>query len=86
MPKKKAAKKHLRQSEKRRIRNLKYKKEIKRKIKEFKKLIAERKKEEAKSLLPKIYKILDKAAKVNVIKKGKAARLKSKLTKALNVL
>ncbi len=45
------------------------------------KLIEGDKIEEAKKMLPKAYKLLDKAAKVNLIKKNKAAREKSKLAK-----
>ena len=37
--------------------------------------------EQAKNLIPQAYKTLDKAAKTNVIKKNKASRLKSRLTK-----
>jgi len=37
--------------------------------------------EEAKKLLPKLYKALDKAAKVGLIKKNTASRKKSRLTK-----
>ena len=39
-----------------------------------------------KKNLVNVYKVLDKAAKKNVIKKGKADRLKSRLTKNLNKL
>ena len=42
--------------------------------------------EEMKKNLVNVYKVLDKAAKKNVIKKGKADRLKSRLTKNLNKL
>lgn len=84
MPKKKAAKKALRQSIKRRKRNLRYKKKIKELLKDYKNLVAEKKREEAKALLPQIYKILDKAAKEKIIKKGKANRLKSKMAKMLD--
>jgi ribosomal protein S20 len=46
-------------------------------------LVLERKIEEAKKLLPQIYKILDKAAKEKVIKKNTAARKKSRIAKAI---
>ena len=39
--------------------------------------------EGAKALLPKVFAALDKAAKTNVIKKGKADRLKSRLSTKL---
>ena len=64
--------------------NLLYKNQIKSLVKEVKKLISQKKIEEAKKLLPKIYKILDKAAKVGVIKSGAAARKKSRITKLVN--
>ncbi len=84
MPITKSAKKALRQSQKRRRRNLVYKKGIKEITKKIKNLISQKKTKEAKSLLPQLYKILDKAAKVGVIKKETASRKKSRLTKLIN--
>lgn len=80
MPIKKSAKKALRQSLKRRVRNLAYKRKIKKLTKDIKKLVSEKKIKEAKSLLSQIYKILDKATKVGVIKKNNASRKKSRIT------
>jgi len=80
MPIKKSAKKALRQSLKRRARNLAYKRKIKKLTKDIKRLVSEKKNKEAKSLLPQIYKILDKAAKVGIIKKNAASRKKSRIT------
>ena len=80
----KSAKRALKKSLKRRERNLKRKELLKKAKKEFLKLIEAKKLEEAKQLLPKLYKLLDKAAKVNLIKKNIASRLKSRLTKKLN--
>lgn len=79
----KSAKKALRQSLRRRKRNLIYKEKIKKLIKEMKKLILEKKIEEAKNFLPQIYKSLDKAAKVGVIKKNTASRKKSRIAKLI---
>ena len=79
----KSAKKAWRQSLKRRARNLIYKTKIKNLIKEARNLVLAKKIEEAKKLLPQIYKILDKAAKVGVIKKNTAARKKSRIAKAI---
>ena len=84
MPIKKSVKKALRQNVKRRARNLVYKTKIKNLIKEIRSLVSEEKIEEAKKLLPPVYKILDKAAKVGVIKKNTASRKKSRLTKLVN--
>jgi small subunit ribosomal protein S20 len=83
MPKTKSAKKALRQNIRRRARNLERKKKLRETLKKFKKLVAEKKIDEAKSYLPQVYKVLDKMAKVNFIKKGKADRLKSRLAKKL---
>jgi small subunit ribosomal protein S20 len=83
MPITKSAKKALRKSGKRRIRNLKKKQEIKKILNEVKKLVLEKKVEEAKKLLPKIYKVLDKAAKVGTLKKNTADRKKSKIAKLI---
>ncbi len=76
MPIIKSAQKALRQNISRRKRNLKKGAELKRVIKEYKKLITA-------EHLSQVYKKLDKAAKVNLIKRNKAARLKSKLSKLL---
>jgi len=47
-------------------------------------LIAQKKFAEVKKLLPRLYKTLDKTAKVGIIKKNTANRKKSRLTKSLN--
>ena len=83
MPIIKSAKKALRQNIKRRKVNVKRKTELKSVIKQFKKLVAEGKKEEAQKYLSQVYKKLDKSAKVNLIKKNRASRLKSRLSKKL---
>ena len=49
-------------------------------VKEFKKAIVAKEFDKAKTLLPQVYKRLDKAAKSNTIKKNKASRLKSRLS------
>ena len=77
MPITKSAKKALRQSLTRKARNLRRKNNYKNNLKELKNLASAGKNDEAKKLLPKVYKALDKAAKTNVIAKNKAARLKS---------
>ncbi len=82
MPITKTAKKRLKQNEKRRILNLGYKRRMKAIVKEIKELVAGNKKEEAKGLLSKAYKIIDKAAKRGIIKDNTAGRKKSRLTKS----
>ena len=81
MPITKSAKKALRQNVRRRARNLVYKKKMRDLIKRVRNLVSEKKNEEAKKLLPQIYKVLDKTAKVGIIKKNTASRKKSRLTK-----
>ncbi|MBU2101433.1 30S ribosomal protein S20 [Patescibacteria group bacterium] len=83
MPNTKSAKKALRQSERKRVRNLRGKRDLLSIIKNYKKSVEAGDTESASSQLPKVYKSLDKAAKTNLIKKNKAGRLKSRLTKRL---
>ena len=80
MPIIKSAKKALRQNIRRRKINLKRKADLKSIIKQYKKLVYSNK-DEAKKYLAQVYKKLDKSAKVNLIKKNKASRLKSRLAK-----
>ena len=81
MPIKQSAKKALRQSIKRKKRNLVYSNRIKSLIKQIRDLVSKKKVNEAKSLLPQVYQVLDKAAKVGIIKKNAASRKKSRITK-----
>lgn len=80
----KSAKKALRQSKKRRARNIRRKQAFKDIVKNIRKLALENKKKEAEALLPKAYKALDKAVKTRIIKKNTASRKKSRLTKLVN--
>ncbi len=84
MPITKSAKKALRQSERRRIRNLQKMRKLKNLLKEIKNLISQKKTKEAKKLMPQVYKALDKAAKTGLIKENTSARKKSKITKFVN--
>lgn len=81
MPIKQAAKKALRQSYKRRARNIKRKQAIKSVVKEITDLVKTGKKEEAKKLLSSAYKNIDKALKKKVIKPNTAARKKSRIAR-----
>ena len=83
MPITKSAKKALRQSLRRRYRNIQKKEKIKKLLKEVKNLVFQKKIKEAKNLLPQVYKLLDKAAKTGLIKKNTAARKKSRITKLI---
>lgn len=60
------------------------KKKVKGLLKEVKNLVKEKKNEEARKLLPQVYKALDKTAKSKTIKKGTADRKKSRMTKLIN--
>ncbi len=94
----KSAKKALRQSLKRKRRNLQRKVKIKDLIKTMRSLVLQKKAkgdkssspaslpaiEEAKKLLPQIYKLLDKAAKAGLIKKNTASRKKARITKLIS--
>ena len=79
----KSAKKAYRQNIKRRKRNLKVKDAVRKVVKNFKKLVDGGKLDEAKKEIPNLYKVLDKASKVNVFSKNKSARLKSRLSSSL---
>jgi small subunit ribosomal protein S20 len=80
----KSAKKAIRQSATRKEQNVVYKDKIKKLVKEALALVSAKKMAEAKKLLPEIYKALDKAAKVGIIKKNNASRRKSRLTKMID--
>lgn len=80
MPITKSAKKALRQSKSRKIHNDTRKRKYKSLVKDFRKAIDNKNFDEAKSLLPRVYQALDKAAKTDSIKKNKADRLKSRLS------
>lgn len=84
MPLTKSAKKAFRQSERKRARNLQKRRKLKSILKEVRGLVLEKKIDEAKKLLPQVYKILDKSAKVGLVKKNAASRKKSRITKLIN--
>lgn len=84
MPITKSAKKAIRQNKKRRKANIAKKRTIKDLVKQAKDLVDKGKSEEAKKLLPQIYKALDKTAKTGTIKKNTASRKKSRMTKLIN--
>ena len=81
MPNTKTAEKANRQNTRRKIRNVKQKDILKGSIKEYKTLVAGNQTEAAEKQLSTVFKKLDKAAKTNIIKKNKASRLKSRLSK-----
>jgi len=81
MPITKSAKKALRGSLVKKAMNDRNKKAIKESFKGIEKLLREKKKDEAKKLLPKAYSVIDKACKRGVIKKNTASRKKSLLSR-----
>lgn len=84
MPNKPAAKKYLRKSQKRYLKNRAVKKDLRKIVKQTRKLIEAKKTVQAKKNLLKVVKALDKAAQHGVIKKNTASRQKSRLTLALH--
>ena len=70
--------KRVRQTEKRRLYNRYYAKNMRNEVRKFRALTD---KAEAENQLPNIYSIIDKVAKRGIIHKNKAANLKSKMTK-----
>lgn len=86
MPNTETAKKALRQSLKRRARNLAKKNQIKTVTKAYKRVAESGGLEGAGEQLKLVYKTLDKAAKAKVITKNKASRLKSKLARRLTAV
>ncbi len=72
----KSSLKRIRQEEKRRLHNRYYGKTMRNAVRRLRSMTD---KAEATALYPRVQKILDKAAKTNLIHKNKAANLKSKL-------
>ncbi len=83
MPNTKSAAKAMRQSIRRRERNIATKDKFKEAVKEVKKLIAAGKKAEAAEAMKKAMSTLDKATKNGVIHKNTASRKKSRMAKAI---
>ena len=79
----KSSLKRIRQDEKRRLHNRYYGKTMRNAVR---KLRATTVKEEAVAMFPKVTKLLDKLAKVNIIHKNKANNVKSKLALHINKL
>ena len=79
-----SAKKAIRQTKTRTLRNQKIKKVMKEHIKEVRSLIEDGKFDEAKEKMSITMKKIDKAAKRNVIHKKTASRYKSRLAQRLN--
>jgi len=79
----KSAKKAISSSARKRVFNERRKRSEKEARKGLTELLVSGKIDEARSLLPKAYKAIDKAAKRGIIKKNTAARKKSRLVAAI---
>jgi len=84
MPQRRTAKKDLRQSKKRRQRNLLVERKVKSALKKLKKALEAKDAKLSQQSLNEVYKVLDKAAKKRIIHPNKAARKKSRLSKLVN--
>ncbi len=80
----KSAKKRIRQSEKRRLRNRMYKSRARTFIKRARKMIESGNLEEAEKLVQESIKALDRAAERGVLHKNNVARRKSRLMRYFN--
>ncbi|MBI4836196.1 MAG: 30S ribosomal protein S20 [Candidatus Abawacabacteria bacterium] len=85
MPVIKSVFKNVRVNERKRVINERTKDGYKSKMKEFNRLLADKKMSAAEKLLPALFKAFDTAAKKNVISQNSAARKKSSATKKLVV-
>jgi small subunit ribosomal protein S20 len=83
MPTTKSAKKRLRQTEKRRIRNRSVKASLRTAVRKVRDAVADKKIELADAELRISAKKLDQAAAKNIIHRNKAARLKSRLQRLI---
>ena len=86
MPIKHAAFKHLRQTKKRTTQNKKAKDSLKSLVKAVRKAIVQKDTAKAAEALKKAVRALDKAAQKHVIKKNRASRLKSRLSRQVSSL
>jgi len=79
----KSAKKRIRQTAKRRLRNRYHAKTTRNAMRDLR---ASKKKSEGEEQLPKVISMVDKLVKIGQFHKNKASNLKSKLTKFVNKL
>jgi small subunit ribosomal protein S20 len=86
MPVIKSAKKRMHQNAKRKARNFPVRSEMKTVMKIALTLIKDGKLEEAVKYMPRAYSVIDTAAKKKILKPNTAARKKSRIARALNLL
>ena len=75
--------KQMRQSQKNRLRNRSHLSRMRTVIKQFRAQVEEGNLDNAKSMLPDVYSVLDKTAQKGIIEKNTAARYKARLTKGV---
>jgi small subunit ribosomal protein S20 len=83
MPRRRTSLKSQRASKTKHAQNLKTKQQLKRTIKKFQALVADKNSAEAKALLKSIFSQLDKASKKGVMHRGTTDRKKSRLSLSL---
>lgn len=81
-----SAKKAIRVSARKAVSNLRKRRAMQEARKEIKTAIVSKDRKAAEKLLPKAYKEIDKAVKVNLIRKNTAARYKSRLVAQIKTL
>lgn len=86
MPNLKTSIKDLRKTGRKTVYNDRLRNRVKKAVKRVNDLVAKGEKEQASKALANASKVLDKAAKKNVIKEGKASRKKSRLAIQINKL
>ena len=84
MPQRRNAIKALRINKQRSLRNLRIKTDIKKAIKNFKAVLAQKNQAEAQKLLNVLYQKFDKAVKSNLYHKNTVARRKSRFSRLLS--
>lgn len=86
MPITKGAQKANRASLRKRVFNVRRRRDMNEAVKQVRTLIAAGKQKDAEALMPKAYQAIDKAAKRGIIKDNTAARKKSRLFAAVTAL
>ncbi|MBP7055818.1 MAG: 30S ribosomal protein S20 [Candidatus Omnitrophica bacterium] len=84
MPRERSAYKEIRKAKKRHLANISTKTELKTLKKNFQKLVAEKKIDEAKKVLPLIASKINRAATKGILKKNTASRHISRLSASLS--
>lgn len=81
MPRRKSSLKSKRAGDKKHLRNLKVKRDLKKALKKFRELVVAKNIAQAKDFLGKVFSQLDKAAKKGIIHRNTANRKKSRLAR-----